>query len=83
MKEYNVVVAGATGAVGNEMVSILEERNFPVKNLKLLASPKSVGKIITFKGEEIKVEELKEDTFKGMDIGLFSPGGAVSQRYGL
>lgn len=81
MKEYNVVVAGATGAVGNEMVSILEERNFPVKNLKLLASPKSVGKIITFKGEEIKVEELKEDSFKGMDIGLFSPGGAVSQRY--
>jgi len=81
MKTYNVVVAGATGAVGNEMVEILEERNFPVKNLKLLASSRSVGKTITFKGEEIKVEELKEDSFKGIDIGLFSPGGAVSMKF--
>ncbi|HOJ42551.1 MAG TPA: aspartate-semialdehyde dehydrogenase [Syntrophorhabdaceae bacterium] len=81
MKTFNVVVAGATGAVGNEMVEILEERNFPVKNLKLLASSRSVGKTITFKGEEIKVEELKEDSFKGMDIGLFSPGGAVSMKF--
>ncbi|MCX7965269.1 MAG: aspartate-semialdehyde dehydrogenase [Syntrophorhabdaceae bacterium] len=81
MKTYNVVVAGATGAVGNEMVEILEERNFPVKNLKLLASARSVGKTITFKGEEIKVQELKEDSFKGMDIGLFSPGGAVSMKF--
>ncbi|HPP06738.1 MAG TPA: aspartate-semialdehyde dehydrogenase, partial [Syntrophorhabdaceae bacterium] len=56
-------------------------RNFPVKNLKLLASSRSVGKTITFKGEEIKVEELKEDSFKGMDIGLFSPGGAVSMKF--
>ncbi|HOP85767.1 MAG TPA: aspartate-semialdehyde dehydrogenase [Syntrophorhabdaceae bacterium] len=81
MKTYNVAVAGATGAVGNEMVEILEERNFPVKNLKLLASSRSVGKTITFKGEEIKVEELKEDSFKGIDIGLFSPGGAVSMKF--
>lgn len=81
MKTYNVAVAGATGAVGNEMVEILEERNFPVKNLKLLASSRSAGKTITFKGEEIKVEELKEDSFKGIDIGLFSPGGAVSMKF--
>ncbi|HPU29241.1 MAG TPA: aspartate-semialdehyde dehydrogenase [Syntrophorhabdaceae bacterium] len=81
MKTYNVAVAGATGAVGNEMIEILEERNFPVKNLKLLASSRSVGKTITFKGEEIKVEELKEDSFKGIDIGLFSPGGAVSMKF--
>lgn len=81
MKTYNVAVAGATGAVGNEMVEILEERNFPVKNLKLLASSRSVGKTITFKGEEIKVEELKEDSFKDVDIGLFSPGGAVSMKF--
>jgi len=81
MKTYNVAVAGATGAVGNEMVAILEERNFPVKNLKLLASSRSVGKTISFKGTDIKVEELKEDSFKGVDIGLFSPGGAVSMKF--
>jgi aspartate-semialdehyde dehydrogenase len=81
MKEYNVAVAGATGAVGNEMVATLEQRNFPVKNLKLLASSRSVGKTITFKGKEVKVEELKEDSFKGVDIGLFSPGGSVSLKF--
>ncbi|MCX8111494.1 MAG: aspartate-semialdehyde dehydrogenase [Syntrophorhabdaceae bacterium] len=81
MKTYNVAVAGATGAVGNEMVAILEERNFPVKKLKLLASSRSVGKTISFKGTDIKVEELKEDSFKGVDIGLFSPGGAVSMKF--
>ncbi len=81
MKTYNVAVAGATGAVGNEMVEILEERNFPVKNLKLLASSRSVGKTISFKGTDIKVEELKEDSFKDVDIGLFSPGGAVSMKF--
>jgi len=81
MKTYNVAVAGATGAVGNEMVAILEERNFPVKNLKLLASSRSVGKTISFKGTDIKVEELKEDSFKGVDIGLFSPGGAISMKF--
>ena len=81
MKEYNVAVAGATGAVGNEMVATLEQRNFPVKNLKLLASSRSVGKTISFKGKDVKVEELKEDSFKGVDIGLFSPGGSVSQKF--
>ncbi|MBP9560696.1 MAG: aspartate-semialdehyde dehydrogenase [Syntrophorhabdaceae bacterium] len=81
MKTYNVAVVGATGAVGNEMVEILEERNFPIKNLKLLASSRSVGKTISFKGTDIKVEELKEDSFKDVDIGLFSPGGAVSMKF--
>lgn len=81
MKEYNVAVAGATGAVGNEMVATLEQRKFPVKNLKLLASSRSVGKTITFKGKEVKIEELKEDSFKGVDIGLFSPGGSVSLKF--
>ncbi len=81
MKEYNVAVAGATGAVGNEMVATLEQRNFPVKNLKLLASSRSVGKTITYKGKEVKVEELKDDSFKGVDIGLFSPGGSVSLKF--
>lgn len=81
MKTYNVAVAGATGAVGNEMISVLEERDFPVKNLVLLASSRSVGKTLPFKGKSVKVQELKEDSFKGIDIGLFSPGGAVSTKF--
>lgn len=81
MKEFNVVVAGATGAVGNEIIEALEQRKFPVKNLKLLASSRSAGKTISFKGTDVKVEELKEDSFKGMDIGLFSPGGSVSLKF--
>jgi aspartate-semialdehyde dehydrogenase len=81
MKTYNVAVAGATGAVGNEMISVLEERVFPVKNLILLASSRSVGKTLSFKGKSVKVQELKEDSFKGIDIGLFSPGGSVSMKF--
>ncbi len=81
MKEYTVAVAGATGAVGNEMITTLEQRNFPVKKLKLLASSRSVGKTITFRGQEIEVEELTENSFKGVDIGLFSPGGSVSLKF--
>jgi aspartate-semialdehyde dehydrogenase len=81
MKEYTVAVVGATGAVGNEMISTLEQRKFPVKKLKLLASSRSVGKTIPFRGEEIEVEELTENSFKGVDIGLFSPGGSVSLKF--
>ncbi len=81
MKEYTVAVAGATGAVGNEMIKTLEQRKFPVKTLKLLASSRSVGKTLSFRGEEIKVEELNENSFKGVDIGLFSPGGSVSLKF--
>jgi aspartate-semialdehyde dehydrogenase len=81
MKTYNVAVAGATGAVGNEMISVLEERDFPVKNLILLASSRSVGKTLSFKDKSVKVQELKEDSFKGIDIGLFSPGGSVSMKF--
>jgi len=66
-EEYNVAVAGATGAVGNEMVAILEERNFPA------------GTKMEFNGKEFTVEVLDERSFTGIDIGLFSPGGAVSQ----
>jgi aspartate-semialdehyde dehydrogenase len=81
MKEYNVAVVGATGAVGNEMVKILEERKFPVKNLKLLASERSIGKTLEFKGEEIPVEVLDEKSFEGVEIALFSAGGSVSLKY--
>jgi len=81
MKLFNVAVVGATGAVGNEMIEILEQRKFPVGSLKLLASERSFGLSLGFKGHDVGVEVLKEDSFKGVDIGLFSPGGAVSQRF--
>ncbi len=81
MKEVNVAVVGATGAVGNEMVKTLEQRNFPVKNLRLLASKRSVGKKLKFHGEEIPVEELKEDSFEGIEIALFSAGASVSKQF--
>ncbi|HOJ51898.1 MAG TPA: aspartate-semialdehyde dehydrogenase [Syntrophales bacterium] len=80
-KLYNVAVVGATGAVGNEMVKILEERDFPVNRLKLLASERSLGKSLEYKGESIPVEVLDEESFQGVDIGLFSAGGSVSQKY--
>jgi aspartate-semialdehyde dehydrogenase len=81
MKKYNVAVVGATGAVGNEMVETLEQRKFPVKKLTLLASARSIGKTLSYKGEEIPIDELTENSFKGIDIGLFSPGGAVSTKF--
>ena len=80
-KLLNVAVAGATGAVGNQMVACLEERDFPVKTLKLLATAKSAGRKLRFKGEEIPVEELTDASFKGVDIGIFSAGGAASQQF--
>ena len=80
-EKYNVAVAGATGAVGTEMVSILEERDFPVANLKLLASTRGAGTKMEFKGKEYTVEVLNENSFSGMDIGLFSPGGSVSEKF--
>jgi aspartate-semialdehyde dehydrogenase len=80
-EKYNVAVAGATGAVGTEMVSILEERNFPVANLRLLASTRGAGTKMEFKGNEYTVEVLNENSFSEMDIGLFSPGGSVSEKF--
>jgi len=80
-KSYNVAVAGATGAVGVEMVKTLEKRNFPVANLKLLASARSAGKTMTFKGETVVIEEMTKDSFKGVDIALFSAGGDISREY--
>ncbi len=78
---FNVAVVGATGAVGTEMLRILEERDFPVKELKLLASGRSAGTKLEFRGKKIKVEELKKDSFKGIDVALFSPGASVSAIY--
>ena len=70
MKLYNVAILGATGAVGQEMLKILEERNFPIKSLRLLASARSAGKTMQFKGEEITILEATKDSFEGMDIVL-------------
>ena len=74
MKLFNVAVVGATGAVGNEMIETLEQRKFPVRNLKLLASERSFGVSLGYKGHDVPVEVLKEDSFKGVEIGLFSAG---------
>ena len=80
-KRVNVAVAGATGAVGEQMLACLDERNFPIRSLKLLASKRSVGRKIRFQGELFPVEELKEDSFKGMDIALFSAGTGTSEYF--
>ena len=80
-KKVNVAVAGATGAVGNQMIRCLEEANFPARSVKFLASSRSVGRSLRYKGDMVAVEELKEDSFKGMDIALFSAGGGTSEKY--
>src|SRR3954469_18336290 len=77
----HVAIAGATGAVGIEMIKTLERRNFPVGELTLLASARSVGKKLTFKGQEIAIKELTKDSFKGVDIALFSAGGNISKEF--
>jgi len=81
-REFNVAVAGATGAVGTQMVQCLEERHFPVKVLRPLASERSFGKAVTFRGQEVPVQVLDEKSFAGIDIALFSAGGSISQKYG-
>ena len=80
-EKYNVAVVGATGAVGNEMVSTLEQRDFPVDHLKLLASTRGAGQRIEFRGKSYTVEVLDENSFSGVDIGLFSAGGSVSEKF--
>jgi len=77
----SVAVVGATGAVGTEMLRILEERDFPLRELRLLASSRSAGKRLKFKDEELTIEELRKDSFKGIDIALFSAGGSVSKEF--
>jgi len=77
----HVAVVGATGAVGIEMIKTLEKRNFPVGKLTLLASARSVGKKLQFRGSDVTVEELTKDSFKGVDIALFSAGGSISKEF--
>ena len=80
-KNLHVAIVGATGAVGIEMMKTLEKRRFPVGKLTLLASAKSAGKRLPFRGGEIAVQELTEDSFKSVDIALFSAGGSISKKY--
>ncbi len=80
-KNLHVAIVGATGAVGIEMMKTLEKRNFPVGKLTLLASAKSAGKRLPFKGEEVVIQELREDSFAGVDVALFSAGGGISRTF--
>ncbi|GAK60735.1 aspartate-semialdehyde dehydrogenase [Candidatus Vecturithrix granuli] len=81
MKAYNVAVVGATGAVGNEMISILEQRDFPINELRLLASERSAGEKLSFQGHNVTVQQLTEHSFEDIDIGLFSAGASVSKTF--
>ena len=83
MKQYNVAVVGASGAVGEELFRVLEEQKFPIGNLLPLASANSAGNMIEFAGREYKIEELTEDVFRdrGIDIAFFSAGGSISAKY--
>jgi aspartate-semialdehyde dehydrogenase len=77
----HVAIAGATGAVGDEMLKCLEQRDFPVGQLTLLASARSAGRMIRFRGEEIAVKELGHDSCQGVEIALFSAGGSISEEF--
>ena len=80
MRKYNVAILGATGAVGTEFLKLIEERQFPFANLKLLASKRSAGKVIPFMGKDYTVEETTDDSFKDVEIALFA-GGAASKQF--
>jgi aspartate-semialdehyde dehydrogenase len=77
-----VAIVGATGAVGVELIRCLEERRFPLSELRLFASARSAGKTLSFRGEPLAVRELKDDSCRGVDIALFSAGGNTSKRFG-
>ena len=76
-----IAIVGATGAVGQELLTVLAERGFPVKSLRPLASARSAGKTITFGGESIRIEELTADSFSGIEIAFFSAGGSISREF--
>jgi len=80
-KSYHIAVVGATGAVGDELLRVLERRSFPVQRLVPLASKRSAGRTVSFQGKEIRVEELRESAFEGVDLAFFSAGGDISRRF--
>jgi len=81
MSAVNVAIVGATGAVGQEFLTVLAERNFPIKNLKLLASARSAGKTVDYRGQSYTIEELTHDSFKDVQIAFFSAGGSISKEF--
>ena len=80
-ESYNVAILGATGAVGTELLQLLDERDFPLKSLKLLASPRSAGSQVQFKGKSLTVEAVSESAFNEVDIVLASAGGSISKQW--
>jgi aspartate-semialdehyde dehydrogenase len=80
-QSYRVAILGATGAVGTELLTLLSERNFPISELKLLASPRSAGKTLKFKGEDVVIEPVTAAAFAGMDFVLASAGGSTSKEW--
>ncbi|MGH8218772.1 MAG: aspartate-semialdehyde dehydrogenase, partial [Steroidobacteraceae bacterium] len=76
-----VAIVGATGAVGIELIRCLEARRFPLCELRLAASARSAGKTLPFKGRPVSVTELNEESFRGVDVALFSAGGSISKRF--
>jgi aspartate-semialdehyde dehydrogenase len=80
-ESYNVAIVGATGAVGEQLREVLEERQFPVGEIRLLASDRSAGQFLPFQNKQVRVDILNEDSFRGIDIGLFSAGGKVSAKF--
>lgn len=78
-QKFNVAVVGATGAVGEQIIGLLEKRDFPINKLKLLSSKRSAGSTINFRGQDITVEEATPESFEGIEIALFSAGGDVSK----
>ncbi|WNZ25504.1 aspartate-semialdehyde dehydrogenase [Leptolyngbya sp. NK1-12] len=80
-RSYRVAILGATGAVGTELLQLLEERHFPIAELKLLASPRSAGQVLTFKGEKLEVKAVEDRAFDGIDLVLASAGGSISKAW--
>jgi len=80
-KKYNVAIVGATGMVGTEFIKVLEQRKFPVAEIRMLASGRSKGKMLKFCGKDHEVQELTKDSFKGIEIALFSAGGGISKEF--
>jgi aspartate-semialdehyde dehydrogenase len=81
MKGYHIAVVGATGAVGQELLRVLERRNFPVASLRPISSARSAGKSVQFRGEPVSVQQLSEHSFEKIDVAFFSAGGEISRKY--
>jgi aspartate-semialdehyde dehydrogenase len=80
-KSYDIAIVGATGAVGVELLDVLERRGFPLQGVRLLASARSAGKTMQVRGEAVKIEEVREDSFAGVDLAFFTAGGDISRKF--